>query len=78
MSARELGGDLAAADEPVKEDVLVVVSLKDRVVTPHHALKFAELDGADSVVLDTGCGHGAFRCEPQIINTSLKAFLADD
>jgi homoserine O-acetyltransferase len=76
--ARDLGGDLAAAAQAVKADVLVVVSLNDRVVTPHPALKFAELDGADSVILDSGCGHGPFRCEPQIINTSLKAFLADD
>lgn len=76
--ARDLDGDLAAAAQAIKADVLVVVSLDDRVVTPHPALKFAELDGAESIILDSGCGHGAFRCKPQTINTALKAFLTDD
>lgn len=76
--ARNVAGDLAAAAKTVVADVLVVVSMDDRVVTPHPALKFAKLDGADSVILDSACGHGAFACKPDVINTALKAFLAKD
>lgn len=76
--ARDLGGDLAAAAQAIKADVLVIVAMDDRVVTPHPALRFAELDGAKSVILASGCGHGAFRCEAQTVNDALQAFLTDD
>jgi homoserine O-acetyltransferase len=76
--ARDLDGDLTAAAEAIVADVLVIVAMDDRVVTPHPALKFAEFDGAESVILDSGCGHGAFRCESQNMNSALQAFLASD
>lgn len=74
--SRDLNGDIAAAAKAVVADVLVMVAMDDRVVTPHPALKFAELDRAQSVILATGCGHGAFRCDSQTVNDALRAFLA--
>ena len=76
--ARDMDGNLAAAAEAIVADVLVIVAMDDRVVTPHPAMKFAELDGAKTVILKSGCGHGAFRCESQTMNNALNAFLASD
>ena len=76
--ARDMDGDLAATAKAIVADVLVIVAMDDRVVTPHPALKFAELDGAKTVILNSGCGHGAFRCESQTMNNALHAFLASD
>lgn len=76
--ARDMDGNLAAAAKAIVADVLVIVAMDDRVVTPHPALKFAELDGAKTVILNSGCGHGAYRCESQTMNGALHAFLASD
>lgn len=76
--ARDMDGNLAAAAKAIVADVLVIVAMDDRVVTPHPALKFAELDGAKTVILNSGCGHGAFKCESQTMNSALHAFLARD
>ena len=75
---RDMGGDLAAAAKAIVADVLVMVAMDDRVVTPHPALKFAKLDGAKTVILNSGCGHNATECESQTMNIALHAFLASD
>ena len=76
--SRALGVEIDKELEAIVADVLVIVAMDDRVVTPHPALKFAELDGARTVTLDSGCGHGASRCESQTMNSALHAFLASD
>lgn len=76
--ARNLNGDLAAAAKAVLADVLVMVAMDDRVVSPTPALTFSELDGAESVILASGCGHGAHRCDSLTVNDALQAFLAVD
>lgn len=76
--ARDLDGNLAAAAQTVVANVMVMVSMDDRVVTPHPALKFAELDGAEAVILASGCGHGARRCDSQTVNSALQAFLSGE
>ena len=75
---RDMAGDLAAAAKAIVADVLVIVAMDDRVVTPHPALKFAELDGAKTVILNSGCGHSASECEAHTMNSALHAFLASD
>ena len=76
--ARDLGGEIAAAAQAVVADVLIMVAMDDRVVTPHPALQFAELDGAKSVILASGCGHGANLCDSQAVNAALREFFANE
>ena len=61
-------------------ELLVVVDAVDHLVTPGPALEFAELAGAQSVVLDDDCGHlSAFQaCSGTLMTEAISAFLARD
>ncbi len=78
--SRKFGGDMAAAARAIQADLLVIVEAVDHLVTPGPALEFAELAGAQSLVLDDDCGHlGAFQsCSGTDMTVAISAFLARD
>jgi homoserine O-acetyltransferase len=78
--SRGFGGDMAAAAAAIQAELLVIVNAVDHVVTPGPALEFAELAGAQTVVLDDDCGHlSALRsCSGTEMTVAISAFLARD
>ena len=78
--SRGFGGDMAAAAASIQAELLVVVNATDHLVTPGPALEFAELAGAQSLVLDDDCGHlSPFRsCSGTEMTLAISAFLARD
>ena len=78
--SRGFGGDMAAAAAAIRAELLVVVDAVDHLVTPGPALAFAELAGAQSLVLDDDCGHlSAFQgCSGTEMTEAISAFLARD
>lgn len=69
------GGSLEAAAKKVKAKVLEVVSAQDHMVNPQPALDFAPLVHAQTLVLESDCGHLAPGCESAKMFTAVKAFL---
>jgi homoserine O-acetyltransferase len=59
----------------VKAKTLVVVALKDHALCPSSALDFARLLHAQTLELESDCGHIATGCESQKINEAVAAFL---
>ncbi len=78
--SRGFGGDMAAAAASIQAELLVVVNATDHLVTPGPALEFAELAGAQSLVLDDDCGHlSPFQsCSGTEMTLAISAFLARD
>ena len=76
--SRGFGGDMAAAAAAIQADLLVVVNATDHLVTPGPALEFAEMAGAQSLVLDDDCGHlSPFQaCSGTAMTEAISAFLA--
>ena len=71
------GGSLEAAAKKVKARVLVVAAAQDHMVNPQPALVFAPLIHAQTLVLDSDCGHLSPGCEAAKMNPAVKAFLED-
>jgi homoserine O-acetyltransferase/O-succinyltransferase len=69
------GGALEDAAAKVKAKVFVISSLQDHMVNPAPALKFAEMMGAQTLVLEGDCGHGAPTCEINKVSPAIDAFL---
>ena len=69
------GGSMEKAAAAVKAKTLVIVALKDRAVCPTPALDFARLLKAQTLELESDCGHIATGCESQKINQTVAAFL---
>lgn len=67
---------LEQAAARVQADVLVIVTVQDHVVTPGPALEFAELLGAETVVLPSDCGHNGLRCDSELLSQASQGFLA--
>jgi len=72
----DVDGSLEAAAGRVRADVLNVVGLQDHMVTPWPALRFAELLGAESISLESDCGHLASGCEAALVDPRVREFLA--
>jgi len=68
-------GSLERAAAAVKAQVLNIVGSHDHMVTPEPAIRFAELLGAESVILDNDCGHLAQSCDGGASNAAVKRFL---
>lgn len=68
-------GSIEKAAAAVKAKVLVVVSKTDHIVTPGPALDFAHRLGANILELQGDCGHAAFSCEAERIESAVKKFL---
>ena len=78
--SRRFGGDMAAAAGAIQAELLGVVNATDHLVTPGPALEFAQLVGAQSLVLDDDCGHlSPFQaCSGTEMTVAISAFLARD
>ncbi len=78
--SRKHGGDMAATAAAIQAEVLVVVNAVDHLVTPGPALEFAEMVGAESLVLGDDCGHlSPFQsCSGSEMTVAISAFLARD
>jgi homoserine O-acetyltransferase len=59
----------------VKAKVLIVVSARDHMVNPQPALDFAPLVHAQTLVLESDCGHLAPGCESAKMYPAVKQFL---
>jgi homoserine O-acetyltransferase len=68
-------GSLELAAIGVEADLLVIVAEQDHSVTPGPALEFAELVGAETIVLVSDCGHLAFSCELDRVRNEVRRFL---
>jgi len=69
------GGDMEAAAKKVKSRVLVVAAAQDHMVNPQPALDFAPLIHAQTLVLESDCGHRSPGCESAKMYPVVKAFL---
>src|SRR5579862_616171 len=73
--SRDFAGSMQKAAANVKAPVLVIVSKQDHTVTPQPALDFAAALHAETLVLDSACGHGAPFCESDLVSQRVKQFL---
>jgi homoserine O-acetyltransferase/O-succinyltransferase len=73
--SRNFGGSLQKAAESTKAKVFVIVSKWDHTVTPQPALDFAGMLHAETLVLDSICGHMASNCEAESIARRVNGFL---
>ena len=71
------GGDMQKAAGVVRARVLVVASLQDHMVTPWPALDFAKLLKAQTLELNSDCGHLAVGCEEAKIAAAIARFLEE-
>lgn len=60
----------------VRAEVLVIVTPEDHLVTPGPSLEFAELVGAETLILSSDCGHLGLQCDYQQISEATSRFLA--
>jgi homoserine O-acetyltransferase len=73
--SRRFDGSMEKAAAVVEARVLNIVGLEDHMVTPAPALHFASLLGAESLELDSNCGHLSFRCDQERIVNAVRSFL---
>ena len=69
------GGPMEAAAKKVKAKVLIVAAAQDHMVNPQPALDFAPLVKAQTLVLESDCGHLSPGCESAKMYPVVKAFL---
>jgi homoserine O-acetyltransferase/O-succinyltransferase len=69
------GGSLDDAAKKVKAKVLVISAAQDHMVNPGPALAFAKLIGAQTLVLESDCGHLSPGCEADKVNPAVRNFL---
>jgi homoserine O-acetyltransferase len=70
------GGSLDDAAKKVKAKVLVISSAQDHMVNPQPALDFAKQINAQTLILESDCGHIAPGCESDRVNAAVRTFLA--
>lgn len=70
------GGSLFDAASKVKAKVLIVSATQDHMVNPLPALGFAKLIHAQTVILESDCGHMAPGCEINTVSTQINQFLS--
>jgi homoserine O-acetyltransferase len=70
MIAQDAGPASAA-----KAKLLVVVSAQDHMVNPTSALEFAKQAHAETLVLESDCGHMATACESAKLSAAVNKFL---
>jgi homoserine O-acetyltransferase len=75
--SKSFAGDMQRAVAAVKARVLVIVGLQDHMVNPQPALAFARLLQAQTLELDSDCGHLITNCENQKIAAAVARFLAE-
>lgn len=70
------GGSIYDAANKVKAKVLIVSATQDHMVNPLPALGFAKLIHAQTLVLDSNCGHMAPSCEMGKMSPVVDRFLS--
>jgi homoserine O-acetyltransferase len=70
-----LGGSLEAAGRAIRAEMLVIVSRQDHMVTPEPALEIARQAHAETLILETDCGHLGTGCSSGEVRTKTRAFL---
>jgi homoserine O-acetyltransferase/O-succinyltransferase len=70
------GGSLYDAASKVKAKVLIINASQDHMVNPLPALGFAKLIHAQTLVLDSDCGHMAPGCEMDKMKPVVQQFLS--
>ncbi len=70
------GGTLYAAAAKVKAKMLIVNARQDHMVDPLPALGFAQLIHAQTLVLESDCGHMSPGCEITALSPVIDRFLA--
>jgi homoserine O-acetyltransferase len=70
-------GSMQRAALTVKAKLFVVVAEQDHMVTPGPALEFAEEIQAQTLVLQSDCGHLAIGCEVDKVTAAVGKFLAE-
>lgn len=73
--SQAFGGSMDEAAKHVKAKVLVVVGKYDHTVTPGPAIEFAKQIGAQTMVLDSDCGHMVLSCKADEIVKAVTQFL---
>jgi homoserine O-acetyltransferase len=73
--AEMFGGSLEKTAATVKAKALIIVAKSDHVVTPSAAIDFARFMRAETLILESDCGHQAPSCEAQKVNAVVKDFL---
>lgn len=71
------GGNLYKAAAKVKAKVLIINASQDHMVNPLPALGFAKLIHAQTVVLESDCGHSSPGCQMGFISPIIARFLAE-
>ncbi|AFV00448.1 homoserine O-acetyltransferase [Simiduia agarivorans SA1 = DSM 21679] len=74
--SRRAGNDITAAAKSIQARMLNIVDRQDHMVTPEPALQLSTLLGAETLVLDTHCGHMTTRCEGERIDRAIRQFLS--
>ncbi len=74
--AAPYGDSLERAASRVQADVLVIVTPMDHISTPGPSLEFAELIGAETLILSSDCGHLGLECDNREISEATRRFLA--
>lgn len=69
--------DFTTSGKEPQSNILIVVSPKDRLVTPQNSLSLAENWKTDLLILKGDCGHGAAWCEMKKIKKKLSEFLEE-
>ncbi|RRA47192.1 alpha/beta fold hydrolase [Acidipila sp. EB88] len=70
------GGDIFGVARLVQAKMLIINAQQDHMVNPIPALSFAKLIHAQTVVLQSDCGHMAPGCEINTISPVIDQFLA--
>jgi homoserine O-acetyltransferase len=73
--SKAFGGSMEKAAANVRAPVLVIVSKQDHTVTPQPALDFAATLHAQTLVIDSDCGHGAPFCQADLVSQRVNEFL---
>jgi len=70
-----LAGSLEAAGRAMRAETLVIVARQDHMVTPGPALEIARHAGADTLILETDCGHLGPGCSSAEVRAKTLPFL---
>ena len=74
----KFGGDMTRAAKAIRARVFIVHSPDDHMVTAGPAIEFANMIGAQTLLLPSDCGHLALFCQLDTLSAAVRAFLARD
>ena len=69
------GESLAKAATVVQAQVFIIVATQDHLVNPAPALEFARLINAETLELNSDCGHLAVSCEMEKVVKAVRSFF---